>query len=385
MTTHTLPALLPWREWTQGWPEGPETPPSWPIEGCSAEFSAAWTRSLAVVNALFHDGPPVSLGEVRSWSRRFQDWATAASTEAMLTFPPTVGAFQNALAALCHEEADTPASQSRLILVAQLRPTDLAETLKTMPLDDLAPDWRLIKERLAPPVPTPEPKATNRSSVEKAAAPVPPRHQATAQWLRGLLAETSDPAVPLAIHREVWDGALKTAIATHKGVGEQAVHYWFEDTAIPGLCQLDATELQRVLEVWPPHSKMGWNTPQTAVQSLWRHVRNMDKLSRPVFLQQVLPALLDTDVWTFEDRRAMLAPMLEKTKGLGFLFEERLSLWIALGGDLDLPGPMPGVSDNAWQNPMQSAREWILAQDNPIWKDELDKSFPARPTRSRHP
>ena len=424
-----------WEQWQSLWPSfRPEVRQNFDISACSRQFKEAWLQDehvLAIMTQKSSSRPPVTIADIRSLARRMEAWITSPESEECLTIPPTVKGFQQAIEQEIRKKNnlfDYKSSdykiqpQSVLFALAILRPGDVAMALSNVPDHALVDDLLLLKKQnilqlnpslsqnvskrradqsdssTAPAAPIEPQKAVvevEAAPAAPASAPskegrapkpqfeLPAKHIADGkrfeQWIEEIEQARVQQSLPLSVLKETLNSHIKKDVVAIKGIGEQSLNYWFEDVAFYALCALPVETVQKVLDYWPEHTNVTWNSPVLSMENqlFWRALRTLKGPSRSFMMEDVLPRLVDGSQWGDQERHQMLQSMVDKTQAHGWLFEERLKLWCAWGGDLDkeiqMKSPQPSSESMFAPVVTQSARQWIVAQGVPAWDEVLKK------------
>ena len=309
----------------------------------------------------------MSLYDLNKAALVLKQWFNNPSTQKSLTFPFTQEGLIRSLA--CNLEEGHEA----LFLLSQLFPQSTMKALQS--LEKAPNEWRglLLELSVAPSSPTPTTKTS--PAKPKKDKYVPSMVTEHAQKIRKWLVEVSNEDIPLAVRKEQWNSHLKKSIIKEKGAGTDATNYWFEDIFVHGLCGLNEDELQQVKNIWSGNLNATFHHPSATMKnsSFWRSLGSMSTPSRRMLMQDVLPHLVDTSLWSFKERYYMLQGMLEQAKERSWLFEERLDFWQALGGVLTEEGPVGTEGDLLMASPAKTAQDWIEEQNIPQWNESLQK------------
>ena len=394
MTNFSTPSFWRWNEWSNLWPphDNDTNSASFDISLCSKDFQSLWQKCSNILYIL-QDNPgfhkPVTLFEVRDLATKIACWIESDSYEIYTTIPPTNHGFHQAIAQLLVDK-----NLEISIVLAIVRPKDLIAAIALVSDDNLSNDWKKIRNHY---ISTDQIKASLETKKEDSETKVllaqknngknelPEKHRIDGLRFSKWLEETEEMqkrlSLPSAAIRELWNRYIKSDIIENKGIGEHAANYWFEDIALPALCTLNIRQLEKIVEYWPEHSKVTWNSPENSMENplFWRAIRSLKQPERNFMLENLLPSLVISDNWSFKNRFKMLSSMVDRTKDHGWLFEERLKLWISWGGNLDLSESVVDYSSEQQSvfviPKTQSARQWLIEQKNPLWTDILINKF----------
>ena len=324
------------------------------------EFDEA-RQTIAALDPHQVNAPPVPLANARRAASALDAWFDQAS--AKLTWPPTVEGFVLAATPLFSPSAN---AQDRFVLglLDSMRPDLVAAARLEV---DLNQSW-----------------LSKSSPTTKSAKPVQSFNEMSSMateivsWLTSLRSH-KDPPITL-LHEEL-DGKIKNSIMTAKGAGVRSKNYWFEDIFWPALCELSLDDLVDVKKFWPPHQECSFNDPAKAMDSraFWQGLRNMPHPARRFLMDELLPEIVNGKEWTPSQRLEMLDPMLSRVKEHPGILKERLELWKAWGGDVDMVVDLP-VEEGALSAPTTTPSNWMK-------ENQIDPDAPAspRPRRSRGP
>lgn len=408
--TTTLPDFLPAFDFS---------PDHWSVALCNPAFAEAFEQTgLDVGTLLGQSQTPLPLARLAKHTKSLLTWFGHEKTQQHLTYPFTDQGLVDAIVAQFHEPNDT------CMLLAHLYPMHTMLALQTLPSLENWSEVRLVDARLVSniqaflsplkpsassqsPAPAPAQPASSvqfsekESEDVKAAEAKRPTDKATEgkdpapidkedhvrrnkmqhvvekeaprvlQWLESAL--NSSPTS--VVQKETLDRMFKRDALARKGAGEEASNYWFEDVLLPGLCGLNKSQLQQLHAIWPDHFRPTFNHPVLSMRNpnFWRSLNCMKYADRQYLVQQVLPDVVDTSLWSFRDRFEMFQSMVDKAPQ-GWMFEERLNMWLRWGGDIHEEGVVSDEGDLLSPAPMLSVRSWVESQDQPAWSDVLQKT-----------
>lgn len=324
------------------------------------EFTEA-RKAIAALDPHQVDAPPVSLSLARRAASSLDQWFDQVGET--LTWPPTVDGFVQAAKPLL---APSASDQDKFVLglLDAMRP-DLIAALRLEV--DLRQSWMSGASQ-----------APSHGSAGSNADGMSPMASEISSWLSSLRSH-KDP--PLTLLHEELDGKIKNSIMTTKGAGIRSKNYWFEDLFWPALCELSLEDLTDIRKFWPPHQECTFNDPAKAMDSraFWQGLRNMPHPARRYLMDKLLPVIVNGQDWTPSQRLEMLDPMLSRVKEHPGIVRERLELWKAWGGDLDMVVDLP-MEEGALSAPTTTASEWMK-------ENQIDPDAPSapRPRRNRGP
>lgn len=417
-----------WEQWESLWPVRHAVHPTFNTSACSTEFKRLHQSDMDVLEAMQGENPvrQVSLASVRQLSERLERWMKSPVVEEQLTLPPSVAGFHRALA---HEIETNPslnlADGCFVVALIDRRPGDVAHALKMVPDDKLGADWKILlgqvvlddkktfRPHTAPKsVVVNDAASTKDSSVEEdqqqemeeselkpgsAPTPVtpptftpPPRQRfdfSEAQKAHGALflgwvKTVKSESDTLSVQRQNFDGLVKRNVFQYQGSSSGNFNRWLEDFAVGALATLSQEDMAEIMELWPTHQHMTFSDPVKTMgeSSFWQNTRRMTTPTRKYFLETVLPTIVSPQDWNNDTKYNLLPKMFEKTDKHEFMAEERLKLWLALGGDLDavVSKQSEDVPSAFEMVETHSVRQWIEEQNQPVWQTVLDKVVPSR-------
>lgn len=416
-----------WEQWENLWPTRHAAHPVFNTSACSTEFKRLHQSDMDVLEAMQGDNPvrQVSLASVRQLSERLERWMQSPVVEEQLTLPPSVAGFHRALA---HEIENNPslnlADGCFVVALIDRRPGDVAHALKMVPEDKLNADWKVLLEQVTLDdkktfrhntvsknavhtniAPTKEPSLedqqhdTSESELKPVRTPLgvtpptftpPPRQRfdfSEAQkshgalfleWVKTVKSESDT----ISVQRQNFDGLVKRNVFQYQGASSENFNRWLEDFAVGALATLSQEDMSEIMELWPTHQHMTFSNPVKTLgeSSFWQNTRRMTTATRKYFLETVLPTIVSSQDWNNDIKYDLLPKMLEKTDKHEFMAEERLKLWLALGGDLDavISKRTEDVPSAFEMVETHSVRQWIEEQNQPVWQTVLDKVVPSR-------
>lgn len=415
-----------WEQWESLWPVRHAAHPMFNTNACSTEFKRLYQSDMDVLEAMQGDNPvrQVSLASIRQLSERLERWMRSPIVEEHLTLPPSVAGFHRALA---HEIETNPslnlADGCFAVALIDRRPGDVAHALKLVSEEKLSADWKVLLSQVTlddkktfrhntttnKVAPTNAPLAnapledqkqeTSESELKPggASAPVapltvtpPPRQRfdfSDAQKAHGALFLEWVKSVKLesdtvSVQRQNFDGLVKRNVFQYQGASSGNFNRWLEEFAVGALATLSQEDMAEIMELWPTHQYMTFSDPVKTLgeSSFWQNTRRMTTATRKYFLETVLPTIVSPQDWNNDIKYDLLPKMFEKTEKHEFMAEERLKLWLALGGDLDavISKRSEDVPSAFEMVETHSVRQWIEEQNQPVWQTVLDKVAPHR-------
>lgn len=360
------------------------------IHLCSELFQRLWKNDkniLNVMNKNIYDNP-VSLFSVHQFNTRLEQWLTSPFSEMCLTLPPSLLGFHQAIA---HEIKNNTSLNTKdgsfAVALLHVYPYDVYQSLSLLNEDELLEDWKILKKswdviyfkkKKDKPEQIFEQKTSeyiNKEKIKEKIQDFTPQQKMYGEKIKGWLQQI-DELTNLSIRKEKFDSLIKEDVIQEKGTGLKALNFWFEDILIPGLCTLSAKEMKQVLEDWPQNLHVSFNDPAKTVDNkfFWKSIR----YARPksMILNQVLPELLHTETWTNQTYFNMLSNMIKNTEKYDWLFEERLQLWMKLGGNLNSSVPQKEEEkvDSMFDvYPKMSIKEWLKNQNVENWSNVIQK------------
>lgn len=317
---------------------------------------------IAALDPHEYNAPPVSLAKAVGAAKALDEWFERVMPE--LTWPPSVESFVRAAKPLF---APTATEQDRMVLglLDAFRPDLIAATRLEV---DLRETW--LAEATKSVIRAPK--------VVTEAGPLSPMASELTGWITAL---RSRGDIPSTVLKEELDGRIKNSIITTKGAGQRSKNYWFEDLLWPALCELPLEDLTDLKRFWPDHQEFTFNDPVRAIDSrpFWQGLRNMQQPARRFLMDEFLPSLVNGSSWQPEQRLAMLDPLLSRVKEHPGIIKERLALWTAWGGDLDMPVHLP-MEEGALTAPRTTAREWMTQN-----RIDPDATPSPRPRKNKGP
>jgi len=418
-----------WEQWEELWPLNPREHAPFNLSECSSAFQRLCQSDADVLTVMTTTSAPrqVSLASIRQLSQRLARWMQSPIVEDLMTLPPSVSGFHRAIA---HEiEMNTSVDLADGCFATALllrRPGDVARALEMVPEHKLSADWQIVRAQInfdnkkeskpvSPTVPAlditkvqpsgetsaqaehspsasvaqPSVKEDEPVAVESApafnpanSARTPPRvgfsdtQKFNGQQILKWATEAKNSSSASSVQKEMFDGLIKQNIFKYKGVDRVQVNSWLEEFAIGALATLNAQEMRTVLELWPSHKNMTFNDPQKVLSesAFWQNMRRMNSEARACFMQEVLPQIVDASEWSNEDRYRLLPIMVAKTDKYDWIFEERLKLWLAWGGNLSTSITVGGEEGNAFSPTVsQSAQQWLREQNHETWNTILER------------
>jgi hypothetical protein len=175
-----------------------------------------------------------------------------------------------------------------------------------------------------------------------------------------------------------------------------AQSHWFEEVLLPGLLALPPADLLELQDVWPPHARYVLADPVGLMKNskFWAGLRDAGPVAQKMLSEDWLPRLVASDEWSPTDRIRMLRFMVAYVKTDRPLFEQRLGLWQAWGGQLNESAQLPhehtapdeGSAFSAPAVQSKSALQWLDEQGVPMWSEwaaqQRSASPPVSPRRS---
>lgn len=407
-----------WEQWEALWPVRHSAHPSFNTSSCSTEFKRLHQSDMDVLEAMNGDNPvrQVSLASVRQLSERLERWMQSPVVESHLTLPPSVAGFHRALA---HEiEINTSldfADGCFVVALIDRRPGDVAHALKMVPEEKLGADWKVLltqvsleekktfRHNTALPAKTivleSKQSDVDENELKPVSSPIPlapppltppPRQRfdfSEAQkshgalfleWVKSVKSESDT----ISVQRQNFDGLIKRNVFKYQGASNGNFNRWVEEFAVGALATLSQEEMAQVMELWPTHQFMTFSDPVKTLgeSSFWQNTRRMTTSTRKYFLETVLPTIVSAQDWNNDVKYELFPKMIEKTEKHEFMAEERLKLWLALGGNLDAvvskqTAQVPSAFEMAETH---SVRQWIEEQNQTVWRTVLDKVAPGR-------
>ena len=409
-------------QWETLWPKRITEHEDFVTSQCSVEFQRLWQSDKDILDVMTtgDSGRPVSLASVRQFSKRLEAFMTSEFTEELMSLPPSPNGFHRAIAVEIENNSSTSITSGCFaVALAVLRPGDVAKALRFVPDHKLNNDWKIIAQQVKFPVSKFQEKRQQEVSKfvndaqhtslhpvsDKDTQPVvvAPSHiennkkdasdkSFTAQPRKigfseldknlGLLfvewvkdAKTS----PVEdVQMEQFDGLLKKHIMLEKGSDKASANYWLEDVAIQGLSTLQKDDMEEIVRLWPKNHQLTFNDPLKTVANtnFWRNLRAMKTVERSYYLEEILPKIVNTSDWQNEMKFELLKKLTVNTEKYDWLFEERLKLWLAWGGNLDGRIEPENFEKSSVFASVEttSAREWLKDQKNEKWNAVIEKN-----------
>jgi len=348
---------------------------AWDTKFCSKDFQNTFSLAQEAVACVMGENETfVSFARVINLKKILTEWFVSPLVQNTLTFPPNTQSLVDAL------KLSLDAHKEDIELLSVLScffPNEMMQSLQAS--QNVDGDFgRIIlaaplTQEITPPDASPRQPVNKKEKSKEKKTPEKKDQSAlvvkNALFLRGLL-NSINQTDPLPVQKEKWNGLLKSDILSQKGVGSDAINYWFEDIFFPGSCALSQEEMDRILDLTSDHLRPNFSNPAGAFKGLFSHMRGMPFDERKHFVDTFLPRLVDFSMWGFRERFQLLQSFLEGTEKREWAFRERLGLWKGLGGDLNEAGST-GKSSDVFSDHTTTALEWMQSKKNDAW--DLEK------------
>lgn len=393
----TTPRFMKDRSWRAGWPEDiqetveKDSLPDVPWKGQIARYRRIFQAMAGV------DGANSSIPEIEDLVRKMEKWSERHSV--YFSWPPTMSGWSRAVWATLSEPhgKDDMAwlmagygPSLRLALSERPSPSSWAISFQAA----IAPS--IVKEQIKEISPAPSAEkvvsepikdkklrtddTTAKPTPTKTAYEEPAEVLETRRWLIGVLAKIQEQRAAKKSDGtlvEMFDGEIKARIEKREHVGQKREAGWIEYELIPALANLSPGQLELFHDLWPSTHSKSFIDPQKTLSGrrFWAVLDGAPKASRPIFLNKILPQIIDSSEWPSTTRYLLAKEMLSWTKARPEAFEERLALWRSWGGRFD-DAAAPVVSESNRFNQQASAPEtvdaWIRGNGVEAWNAVLD-------------
>lgn len=338
----------------------------------------------------------LTLQDIKDAVEKIDDWFARRDVSNNFPYPITLDGFASSLALSIQNDINSDislASDSAVFILAHLCPDAFKISLDKLPSNIKSnPEVALLLSCFESSSDLSNKKENITKDKNKGKKDSPAQESEMSltirSWLRKIKEQESSHDLPLSVLKTSLNGYIKESVIESKGVHENSLNYWFEDIALPAILNLKIDELKEIVNLWPKNSIATFVSPSKTMGS-GAFLRNMVGLKNPereYIAQSLLPKLIDGSSWSAKERANMLESMVERTTKHPWLFKERLGLWMAWGGKLDMVIP----NDNQDQPSLLKPKKKVLIEDmlrsmeNEGWNEVIDEiKAPQSPTPSK--
>jgi hypothetical protein len=399
------PKFMKDKTWRSAWPEDIVE-----VVENSALPDVSWKGQIAKYRRVFQammgvEGVNSSLSEISDLTRRMERWSDRH--DVYFSWPPTMEGWSRAVWATLGEPQGKDdmawliagyGPSLRLALSERPSPTSWSVSLQAA----LAPAI-IVKDSL-PVAPAPQsnpptashvavtdasPRAPRRRSIDAASAKSHFEESKevleTRAWISLLLKEFINSDAPQGLLIEKFDREIKDRVEARAQSGQKREAGWLEYEFIPAIAALSAEKLETLVDLWSVSHSKSFIDPQKTLSGkrFWAILEGIEPPARGIFVNQVLPKLIDSSEWSSSTRYKLATEMLAWTKARPEAFEERLSLWQSWGGRLDDAEAAPASDGNRFSKVTttpETVEAWIKGNNVPAWNQVMERAPRSRAT-----
>lgn len=328
----------------------------------------------------------VSQLEVNQYLDLLEDWSSNSIVQQYLTWKPTALGQAKALYASAQDEKlqesamsvfiAYPHYWSQIFKIAMREDPNFSKshsTLENLFLVEQAPVVKLAEEKPSLivkkdvfPAKSNEKTDDNSVPVPDVSEPITKEDEVAQELIKTLSSLKSSPDSFVSSYRL----AAKT---TNLSDWE-----FFENHFLKALVSSSLPVVTDVTKNWPPLFKMSPENPVDWVDKakLWVTLRDGNYANGTYLLKEGFSKIINTQIWGNDIKLKMLSKILPFTAKSKAAFNNRLSFWISLGGDLDASCER-SLNDSSLLG-ASNAREWILNSNNDLWNKELSSNHPLK-------
>lgn len=399
----SMPKFMKDKPWRSAWPEDIiET-----VE-TTAVPDVSWKGQVAKYKRVFQammgvEGVNSSLSEISDLTRKMERWSDRHAV--YFSWPPTMEGWARAVWATLGEPQGKDdmawllagyGPSLRLALSERPGPASWAISLQAA----LAP--AIVKDSVAAPPASSPTVAAPVAPTEAPARAVPRKRPVetvvakpqfeepkevleTRAWISSLLSEFASSSAPQGLLIEKLDREVKERVENRSQAGQKREAGWLEYELLPAIAALPSEKLDLLVDLWSVSHSKSFIDPQKTLSGkrFWAILEHIEDPARGVFVNRVLPKLIDSSEWSSSTRYKLATEMLAWTKNRPDAFEERLALWQSWGGRLEDAEAVPVTEGNRFNKasaPPDTVEAWIRANNIAAWNQIIERAPRSRAT-----
>jgi len=157
--------------------------------------------------------------------------------------------------------------------------------------------------------------------------------------------------------------------------------FWWTECFIPELSKLSIENINAIVSNWPQQHKIIIEDPEKWVShpSFWRTLKTCKPEVNDLLHQHVLSDIINSEFWNESQFVEILDVITLYTDKDADLFNNRMKLWMSMGGHLDIPIPSKN-NDEFVQS--KTVYEYLIEKNHSVWTSVLEKiRSPVTPKR----
>lgn len=205
----------------------------------------------------------------------------------------------------------------------------------------------------------------------------------TMDWLMNIVKEFENDEHVLAVKKEKFDGKLKNWMRRNDSTDANQRLDFFAEQFFPAITHMDRKDLLVIYECWPNGKKIEIDSPDEVLTSkiFWALLKHAKDDTKEFIIDNMLPKTISLAQNRFEQKFKIGKDILSWATRNPELFNQRLNLWMNIGGSLtenavlvsNTDGNEDLFTDPGKKIEKESLMSWILKSGNDMWVEELAK------------